>query len=190
MAYTVAPHLEYFTIPLTDFVTARPEFEGFGLGRTFSVMPIPPRASSSPARTDVLHVWLLGGPWRRMRTEHQHNVTRLPGARKVPAVKMIYVLLSIPFGPFRLPYWYTCLVCLAAILDTRSSYHTKSVNLVAGLIKSSKSRMPYAPLSSSSGIGTGFGSFGRRLVKPSHNSTPAILAALMVLIVSLSTPVP
>ena len=32
MAYTVAPHLEYFTIPLKDFVTARPEFEGFGVG--------------------------------------------------------------------------------------------------------------------------------------------------------------
>ncbi|KAJ5788801.1 uncharacterized protein N7518_005812 [Penicillium psychrosexuale] len=32
MAYAVASHLEYFTIPLTDFVTARPEFEGFGLG--------------------------------------------------------------------------------------------------------------------------------------------------------------
>ncbi|CAI7665815.1 unnamed protein product [Penicillium glandicola] len=28
MTYTVAPHLEYFT----DFVAARPEFEGFGVG--------------------------------------------------------------------------------------------------------------------------------------------------------------
>ncbi|KAJ5178683.1 uncharacterized protein N7500_001382 [Penicillium coprophilum] len=32
MTYTVAPHLEYFTIPLREFVTARPEFEGFGVG--------------------------------------------------------------------------------------------------------------------------------------------------------------
>ncbi|CAI7604511.1 unnamed protein product [Penicillium discolor] len=32
MTYTVAPHLKYFTIPLTDFVAARPEFEGFGVG--------------------------------------------------------------------------------------------------------------------------------------------------------------
>lgn len=32
MSYTVAPHLEYFTIPLTKFITARPEFEGFGVG--------------------------------------------------------------------------------------------------------------------------------------------------------------
>ncbi|CAG8901275.1 unnamed protein product [Penicillium egyptiacum] len=32
MTYTVAPHLEYFTIPLTDFAAARPEFEGFGVG--------------------------------------------------------------------------------------------------------------------------------------------------------------
>lgn len=32
MTYTVAPHLEYFTIPLAEFVAARPEFEGFGVG--------------------------------------------------------------------------------------------------------------------------------------------------------------
>ncbi|KAJ5783284.1 hypothetical protein N7457_005058 [Penicillium paradoxum] len=32
MTYTVAPHLEYFTIPLAQFVAARPEFEGFGVG--------------------------------------------------------------------------------------------------------------------------------------------------------------
>ena len=68
--------------------------------------------------------------------------------------------------------------------------HTKSVNLVAGLIKSpSKSRILNAPLSSRLEIGIGFGSFGRRLVKPSHKNTPAILAALIVLIVSSSTPV-
>ncbi|KAJ5813233.1 hypothetical protein N7447_010256 [Penicillium robsamsonii] len=32
MTYTVAPHLEYFTIPLKDFAAARPEFEGLGVG--------------------------------------------------------------------------------------------------------------------------------------------------------------
>ncbi|KAJ5469204.1 hypothetical protein N7475_006956 [Penicillium sp. IBT 31633x] len=32
MAYTVASHLEYFTIPLPKFVAARPEFEGFAVG--------------------------------------------------------------------------------------------------------------------------------------------------------------
>lgn len=31
MTFTVAPHLNYFTIPLKDFVAARPEFEGFGV---------------------------------------------------------------------------------------------------------------------------------------------------------------
>lgn len=32
MTYSVAPHLDYFTIPLADFMAARPEFEGFGVG--------------------------------------------------------------------------------------------------------------------------------------------------------------
>ncbi|CAG8060046.1 unnamed protein product [Penicillium salamii] len=32
MNYTVAPHLHYFTIPLADFMAARPEIEGFGVG--------------------------------------------------------------------------------------------------------------------------------------------------------------
>ncbi|KAJ5083328.1 hypothetical protein N7456_012755 [Penicillium angulare] len=30
--YTVAPHLEYFNVPLADFTAARPEFEAFGIG--------------------------------------------------------------------------------------------------------------------------------------------------------------
>lgn len=30
--YTVAPHLEYFAIPLAEFTSARPEFETFGVG--------------------------------------------------------------------------------------------------------------------------------------------------------------
>ncbi|KAJ5256758.1 hypothetical protein N7478_012862 [Penicillium angulare] len=31
-SYTVAPHLEYFNVPLSDFTAARPEFEAFGIG--------------------------------------------------------------------------------------------------------------------------------------------------------------
>lgn len=31
-SYTVAPHLEYFNVPFADFIAARPEFEGFGIG--------------------------------------------------------------------------------------------------------------------------------------------------------------
>lgn len=30
--YTVAPHLKYFTIPITQFAAARPEFQTFGVG--------------------------------------------------------------------------------------------------------------------------------------------------------------
>lgn len=30
--YTVAPRLQYFNIPLADFIAARPEFESFGVG--------------------------------------------------------------------------------------------------------------------------------------------------------------
>lgn len=30
--YTVAPHLHYFNVPLTDFTSARPEFDSFGVG--------------------------------------------------------------------------------------------------------------------------------------------------------------
>lgn len=30
--YTLAPHLEYFNIPIAEFAAARPEFESFGVG--------------------------------------------------------------------------------------------------------------------------------------------------------------
>lgn len=30
--YTIAPHLEYFNVPLADFKAARPEFDTFGVG--------------------------------------------------------------------------------------------------------------------------------------------------------------
>ncbi|KAK5791850.1 hypothetical protein VI817_007159 [Penicillium citrinum] len=30
--YTVAPHLEYFNVPLAEFCASRPEFESFGVG--------------------------------------------------------------------------------------------------------------------------------------------------------------
>jgi 8-oxo-dGTP pyrophosphatase MutT (NUDIX family) len=44
MTYSVAPHLEYFTIPLADFMAARPEFEGFGVGAyIFSLADPTPR---------------------------------------------------------------------------------------------------------------------------------------------------
>lgn len=32
MTYTVAPHLQYFAVPLASFIAARPEMEGFGVG--------------------------------------------------------------------------------------------------------------------------------------------------------------
>ena len=44
MTYSVAPHLDYFTIPLADFTAARPEFEGFGVGAyIFSRADLTPR---------------------------------------------------------------------------------------------------------------------------------------------------
>lgn len=30
--YTVAPHLQYFTVPFGEFIASRPEFESFGVG--------------------------------------------------------------------------------------------------------------------------------------------------------------
>ena len=32
LPYTIAPHLEYFNVPLADFAAARPEFDSFGVG--------------------------------------------------------------------------------------------------------------------------------------------------------------
>lgn len=44
MTYTVAPHLNYFAVPLASFMAARPEMEGFGVGAcVFSRADDPPR---------------------------------------------------------------------------------------------------------------------------------------------------
>lgn len=55
--YTIAPHLEYFNIPFTDFIAARPEFDAFGVGGfIFDRATSPPtsEAGSPPPRMLLL----------------------------------------------------------------------------------------------------------------------------------------
>ncbi|OOQ88634.1 NUDIX domain protein [Penicillium brasilianum] len=57
--YTIAPHLEYFNVPLTDFIAARPEFDAFGVGgfifeRATTTPPPPPTANAGSPPPRIL----------------------------------------------------------------------------------------------------------------------------------------
>ncbi|KAJ5900471.1 uncharacterized protein N7473_004541 [Penicillium subrubescens] len=54
--YTVAPHLEYFNIPFTDFIAARPEFDAFAVGGYIFAQATTPTSheAGSPPRTLLL----------------------------------------------------------------------------------------------------------------------------------------
>lgn len=54
--YTIAPHLEYFNIPFTDFIAARPEFDAFAVGGYIFAQATTPTSedAGSPPRTLLL----------------------------------------------------------------------------------------------------------------------------------------
>lgn len=47
-SYNIAPHLEYFNVPFTDFIAARPEFDAFAVGGYIFAGATPTSDAESP----------------------------------------------------------------------------------------------------------------------------------------------